>query len=100
MDLIDEIYDSLRGEMVIPLPWVPDAFEKGSVCESTYQEIMDAYERLRQRLKIVDEDEDVETMIAGFDTIQKILCKEMYRLGYRDGMHGSMEMKRFSLRNE
>ena len=88
MDLVDEIYDSLRGDLINPLPWVRNAFEAGSICMDTYQEILEAYERLRQRTGVADEDEDVKVMIDGFETIQKILCKEMYRLGYRDGMLG------------
>ena len=91
MGLVDEVYGSLTGDLECPLPWVRDAFEAGSICQREYQQIMDAYERLRQRLGVVDEDEDVEVMIYGFQVIQETLCKEMFRLGYRDGMLGARQ---------
>ena len=45
-----------------------------------------AYARLRERLGVVDEDEDVEEIIGALMDIQCKLCYEMYRYGARFGM--------------
>ena len=42
MEIGELVYESLIGELVIPLRNVPNAFEEGSVCERSYQEMLDA----------------------------------------------------------
>ena len=81
MVFADMVYESLIGEATNPLRNVPNAFAEGSVCAVEYQNMLDAYERLRVRLNVVDEDEDVETIINAFLAMQEILCAEMFRLG-------------------
>ena len=80
MDIGELVYESLIGELVIPLRNVPNAFEEGSVCERNYQEMLDAYARLRDRLGVVDEDSDVEIIIDSLRTIQRELCLKMFDL--------------------
>lgn len=83
MDKVDDVYYSLIGELVSQLPGIPNLFAEGMPCEKWYQEMLDAYEKLRERLGVCDEDEDVETMIHSFLMMQYALCVEMYRLGER-----------------
>ena len=80
MDHAELVYESLIGELVEPVRYVPNAFEAGSYCSERYQEVLDAYARLRERLGVVDEDDDVETIIDALLGIQRKLCLEMFRL--------------------
>ena len=45
-----------------------------------YEEMLDAYARLRERLGVEDEDEDVEIIINSLLAIQQKLCLEMFYL--------------------
>ena len=67
------------------MPGVEDAFADGAFCMERYNEAMDAYERICERLGVVDEDADVEIMRNAFDDIQRELCYRMYRYGARFG---------------
>ena len=81
MDIGELVYESLIGELIVPLRNVPNAFEEGSVCERNYQEMLDAYARLRDRLGVVDEDADVEIIIDSLLAIQRELCLKIFNLG-------------------
>ena len=80
MDIVEQVYLSLTGELIDPIRYVPNAFEQGSYCAERYQEMLDAYERLRERLGVTDEDEDVEIIIDSLLAIQRKLCREMFEL--------------------
>ena len=80
MDIVEQVYLSLTGELVDPIRYVPNAFEQGNYCAERYQEMLDAYERLRERLGVTDEDEDVEIIIDSLLAIQRKLCREMFEL--------------------
>lgn len=80
MDFAELVYESLIGELVDPVRYVPNAFAPGTFCEARYREMLDAYERLRDRLGVVDEDEDVEIIIDSLLAIQRKLCVEMFRI--------------------
>lgn len=80
MDIVELVYESLIGELVDPIMYVPNAFAPGSFCEARYREMLEAYERLRVRLGGTDEDEDVEIIIDSLLAIQKKLCFEMFDL--------------------
>lgn len=80
MKIAELVYESLIGELVDPIENVPNAFEAGSYCEARYQEMLDAYERVRERLGVKDEDEDVEIIINSLLAIQRRLCLEMFEL--------------------
>lgn len=81
MNFVEKVYESLIGELVAPIKCVPNAFAPGCFCEIQYREMLEAYERLRIRLGVVDEDADVEIIINSFLEIQKKLCMEMFELG-------------------
>lgn len=79
--LISElIYESLIGELIVPIEGVPNAFEPGGYCETRYRQVLEAYERLRDRLGVTDEDPDVEIIIDSLLEIQRKLCLEIFDL--------------------
>ena len=80
IDIRELVYESLIGECPDLIMYVPNAFAPGSYCEARYREMLQAYERLRIRLGVDDEDEDVEIMIESLLAIQKKLCMEMFDL--------------------
>ena len=82
-ELIEDIYYTLQG-VVVPearVPWVTDLFQEGSPCDRAYAQMQDAYDRLRERLGMPEEDEDVEIIIDSLMDIQRILAFEMFRCG-------------------
>ena len=59
-----------------------DEFSEGKVCEQAYTEIMDAYQRLCQRLGgHGEEDEDIEIIINSYELITEYLCMKMFDYG-------------------
>lgn len=81
MQLYDEIYYSLIGEMAedSALPWVPNAFSPGSECEQAYTRLLAARNRVNKKLGAED-DPDLEQMLQEMLTIQHILCKKIMEL--------------------
>lgn len=86
MRFIEEVYESLCGELIDPIPGVEDAFEEGKPCERRYAEMLAAYDRLCERLNVEEEDPDVEIIIRSFFKIQKELCMKMYLYGVKFGI--------------
>lgn len=81
----EEVYESLCGDLVEPVCGVEDAFAEGSNCEQWYLDMLNAYERLRERLGAVNSDPDAEIMIDSLLCIQRELCLKMYEYGVRFG---------------
>ena len=81
--LIDDFYYSLQGVLVpgARISWVKDLFTPGSPCDLAYEEMLRAYDRLRNRLGVQDEDEDIEIIINSLMDIQQILASEMFLCG-------------------
>ena len=80
MKYVELVYESLIGELVDPIEGVPNEFAPGSFCEKQYQEVLDAYARICERLGVIDEDADVEIIINSLLAIQRKLCLKMYDL--------------------
>ena len=80
MNISELVYESPIGELVDPIKDVPNAFEPGGYCETRYRQVLEAYERLRGRLGVADEDPDVEIIIDSLLEIQRKLCVEMFDL--------------------
>lgn len=85
MEFIERIYWSVQGLMEEPVDGIENAFEDGSVCDSCYEQMLEAYDRLRQRLQVKNEDPDVEAIITAQQTIMKELCFRMYQYGAEFG---------------
>ena len=78
----EDVYLSLIGELVEPVPGIRIAYEPGSECDKLYEDMLSAYGRICQRLGCGEEDKDVEQIINSLLEIQKILCLDMYAYGY------------------
>ena len=84
LDTLDEmVYQTLIGEVSGPyrIPGVENAYATGSECDQLYNELCDAYDRLRERLGIADEDPDAEIIIGNLLSIQHTLCLKMFHYG-------------------
>ncbi len=79
MDLYDEIYYSLIGELEPGLNWVPDAFAPGSECDQAYARLLAARNRILARLH-QDDDPDLSRMLTEMDIIQRSLCRKLLAL--------------------
>lgn len=81
--LIEEVYDTLKVVLISQarVEGVENAFEAGGECERAYGRMLDAYERLCQRLGVVDEDDDVEIIIRSLMEIEGILSRKMFAYG-------------------
>ncbi len=81
MDLYDEIYYSLIGELTeeAARPWMPNAFAPGGECDAAYHRLLEARNRLLQKLH-TGEDPDLEQMLPEMDTIQRSLCRQVMGL--------------------
>lgn len=81
MERRESLYYSLIGELIEPIKGVPNAFADGEPCARLYLDVQEAYQRLRERLDVEDEDEDIETIIGSLLMIQQHLCMEMFEHG-------------------
>ncbi len=82
-EIADKVYGSILGMLVkeARLPWVENEFEPGKPYHKNYNDMHDAYERLRERLGVEDEDDDVEIMINALLDNEQILCLKMFHYG-------------------
>ena len=83
----EQIYNLVNGFLCddnsIPIEFeVINEFEKGRECEKISQEIYPAQCRLAEKLG--DEDEDVEAIINGMNSLLKIISLKMYEYGRKD----------------
>ena len=81
----DEVYETLTGHILpqFAFPGVEDVFAEGSECMALYDQMLEAYERLRARLGVVNEDPDVEIIIDNLLRIERIVSYKMYEYGLR-----------------
>lgn len=80
---VEEIYDSLMGDLVVPVPGVENAFSVGSRCAVLYAQVYDSRQRLCDRLG-TEEDEDVEEIIDSLLEISRELSIRMYHYGMQN----------------
>ena len=83
--LIASVYDTVTGVLAEAycVPGVENLFETGKPCDEYYRAMLDAYERLRNRLGCGDDDPDAEIMINAPLSICREVGYEMYRCGMR-----------------
>ncbi len=81
MDLYDQIYYSLIGELTedAALPWVENAFAPGSECDAAYDRTLDARSRLLDKLGAAS-DPDLEQILGEMAVIQRALCRRVLAL--------------------
>lgn len=82
-DFIAQVYYTLNGSNLPEwrIPGVENAFAEGKPCMQLYESAYDAYQRLRERLGVIDEDADVEIIFNSLMEITRLLCIEMYKYG-------------------
>ena len=85
--MIEEIYYTLIGQMVpeYQVPGVADAFAPDSLCDEAWNTLTAARDRLLERLRVPEEDADLEILMDQYALIQKDLCLRMFRLGFAMG---------------
>ena len=84
-----DVYETLIGVRAAAyrVPGVENLYEPGSPCAIGYENMLDAYARLRERLGITgDDDEDVETIINSLMDIEKIVSLKMFEYGRKMGL--------------
>ena len=74
MDYLDSEYS---------LPWVETICVPGYPCYDLYEEMLSAYQRLRERTGAGDEDEDAEIMIQSLLEYGEIADLEMFYYGMK-----------------
>lgn len=81
----EDVYETLTGMRVEELcvPGVEDAFAVGSPCDLRYTQMLEAYERLREKLSAGEHDTDAEIIIDSLLVIQQELCLKMFEYGFR-----------------
>lgn len=86
-ELWEQVYESMASHVLeeYRVPGVEDAFAKDAFCMQKYRQMRDAYDRLCERLGVVDEDKDVECIIQCYMEIQRELCKRMFFYGQQTG---------------
>lgn len=82
---IEAIYTTLVGVMreEFRVPGVENLFAEGSECTNCYGEMLAAYERLCDRLGVIDEDKDVEVIICSLRKIEQKVSKKMFEYGMK-----------------
>lgn len=86
-DYIEAVYSTLAGvlENDACVPGVHSIFEDGMLCDKLYADMSRAYERLRERLGVVDEDKDAEIIINSLLSIGLEMGVHMYYYGAKFG---------------
>ena len=82
---MEAIYATLVGVMreEFRVPGVENLFTEGSECMNCYSQMLTAYERLCDRLGVVDEDKDVEVIIHSLMTIERKVSIKMFEYGMK-----------------
>ena len=63
------------------LPWVENEMQEGKEFYHNYGAMLDAYERLRERLGVEDADDDVEIIINALLCNEELMSKKMFCYG-------------------
>jgi len=82
-EIATRVYESAIAVLneELRLPWVENEMQEGKEFYHNYGAMLDAYERLRERLGVEDEDDDVEIIINALLDNEQILCLKMFRYG-------------------
>ncbi len=89
---IKDVYDTLNGTMLpeYAVPGVENLFAAGENCDRWYARMHEAYARLRQRLSVLDEDEDVEEIISALLDIGQEMALKMFAYGVQFAKEGKV----------
>ncbi len=82
-DFAELVYGTLNG-LYAPgygVSGVENAFAENKPCMNLYHQAFDAYQRLCDRLGVIDEDDDIEITYNSFSEICRIMALHMYHYG-------------------
>ncbi len=79
MDHYDEIYYSLIGQLEPAAEGIPNAFAPGSDCDQAYARMIEARNRVAEKLG-ADDDPDLSQMLTELAAIQRALCRQALSL--------------------
>ena len=77
----EQVYQSLCGNLARPINGAESLYYPGSKCETAWESMALAYERLLIRLGGEDEDKDIEEIISALLTIQQEMAMKMFECG-------------------
>lgn len=79
----NHVLESLTGVLLpeYSLPWVENIFVPGHPCYEAYHNMHVAYDRLKEKLDVVDEDPDAEIMINSLLDYCDIIALKMFEYG-------------------
>ena len=82
-DFDECVYETLNGNLMgsSAIPGVENAFEENSYCMNLYEDMLDAYHRIVERLGERDEDADVVIIINNLLDICKYMSLKMFNYG-------------------
>ena len=81
--VLSKLLDQLSDPEI--LPQLEPVFVTGHPCYESYEQMLEAYSRLRKRLGVEDEDIDCEIMIDCLLRHGNALAMEMFRYGVEYG---------------
>ena len=92
-DFAQQVYDTLCGNLneEAQVPGVEDLFTEGSACAVAYCRMLDAKERVCERLQQHNEDPDIEIIIDELLRICRIVGLKMFEYGSNAIPKGSSE---------
>ena len=85
---MERVHTSLRGGYVkeYEVAGVENIFEKEAIGAKLYANAMDAYQRVCDRLGVIDEDDDLEIIVNSLLELEAEMSYRMYRYGAKFGM--------------
>ena len=89
----EEVYRTLCGlySKGVGVPGVENAYAAGKQCMILYGEAYDAYQRVCDKLGVVDDDPDMEIIFNNFLEIEEIMGIQMYHYGAQFGEESDPE---------
>lgn len=83
----EQIYETLCDQQIdsARVPGVENLFAENAPCQTAYENMLDAYSRLREKLKCGDEDPDAEIMIRELLFISREIGLRMFEYGVLSG---------------
>lgn len=82
-EIATRVYESATAVLIpdLRLPWVENEMQEGKEFYHNYGAMLDAYERLRERLRVEDADDDVEIIINALLCNEELMSKKMFCYG-------------------
>ena len=82
-EIATRVYESATAVLIpdLRLPWVENEMQEGKEFYHNYGAMLDAYERLRERLGVEDADDDVEIIINALLCNEELMSKKMFCYG-------------------